>query len=68
LSWEEIKSLGRNSLEHAFVTDEIKERLLREYNERIGRFERQMVRRGVEELGPMPKTRGFICNRYQLCK
>jgi len=68
LSWEEIKTLGRNSLEHAFVADESKERLLREYNERILRFERQMQRRGIEKLGPMPETRGFICNRYGLCK
>ena len=29
LSWEEIKMLGRNSLEHAFVSDELKEQLLR---------------------------------------
>ena len=68
LSWEEIKMLTRNSLEHAFVDDEIKERLLAEYNKRIVRFERQMQRRGVEKLGPMPETRGFVCSRYGLCK
>ena len=67
LTWEEIKTLGRNSLEHAFVTEESKERLLREYNERIHRFESQMQNRGIEKLGPMPETRGFICNRYELC-
>ena len=67
LSWEEIKMLGRNSLEHAFVEERSKERLLREYNERILRFERQMQRRGIEKLGPMPETRGFVCNRYGLC-
>jgi len=68
LSWEEIKTLGRNSLEHAFVADESKERLLREYNERILRFERQLQRRGIEKLGPMPETRDFVCSRYGLCK
>jgi adenosine deaminase CECR1 len=68
LSWEEIKTLGRNSLEHAFVAEERKERLLREYNERILRFERQMQDRGIAQLGPMPETRGFVCNRYQLCQ
>ena len=68
LSWEEIKTLGRNSLEYAFVTGETKEQLLREYNERIVRFERQMQKRGVEKLGPMPETRGFVCNRYGFCK
>jgi hypothetical protein len=42
--------------------------LIREYNERIVRFERQMQRHGIAKLGPMPKTRGFVCNRYELCK
>ena len=68
LSWEEIKALTRNSLEHAFVPKERKERLLREYEERIVRFERQMQRGGVEKLGPMPETRGFVCNLYGLCQ
>ena len=68
LSWEEIKTLSRNSLEYAFVADEVKERLLQQYNERIARFERQVQKRGVAKLGPMPQTRGFVCNRYQLCK
>ena len=67
LSWDEIKTLGRNSLEHAFVSQQRKEALLREFNERIQRFERQMQRRGVAQLGPMPQTRGFVCNRYRLC-
>ncbi len=68
LSWEEIKTLGRNSLQHAFLPDERKKQLLREYNERILRFERQMQKHGVARLGPMPQTRGFVCNRYALCK
>lgn len=68
LSWDEIKTLGRNSLEHAFVSEENKERMLREYNERIARFERQMQRHGAGKLGPMPETRGFVCNRYGLCQ
>ena len=67
LSWEEIKTLGRNSLEHAFVSKEGKERLLREYNDRILSFENQMQSRGIEKLGPMPETRGFVYNRYELC-
>jgi adenosine deaminase CECR1 len=68
LSWEEIKTLSRNSLEHAFVDEDTKERLLREYNERISRFERQMQSRGVDKLGPMPGTRDFVCSRYRLCQ
>jgi hypothetical protein len=50
------------------VSDENKERMPREYNERIVRLERQMQRHGIAKLGPMPKTRGFVCNRYGLCK
>jgi adenosine deaminase CECR1 len=67
LSWEEIKTLGRNSLAHAFVDDETRKRLLSEYDERIRRFERRMRDRGSAQLGPMPDTRGFVCDRYQLC-
>ena len=67
LSWEEIRTLGRNSLDHAFVDDATRERLLRDYDERIRRFERRIQDRGVESLGPMPETRGFVCNRYGLC-
>ena len=68
LSWEEIRTLGRNSLEHAFVDEETRERLLAKYNERLLRFEREVQRRGVEQLGPMPRTRGFVCSRYGLCR
>ena len=68
LSWQEIKTLGRNSLEHAFVEDGIKERLLEDYNQRIRRFEQQMQKRGTGQLGPMPATRAFVCRRYALCR
>ncbi|MGB5629492.1 MAG: hypothetical protein WBM45_10555 [Woeseiaceae bacterium] len=68
LSWEEIKTLGRNSLAHAFLPEEKKEQLLRDYNERILRFESQMQKHGVARLGPMPETRGFVCGRYGLCR
>ena len=67
LSWDEIKLLSRNSLEHAFVPDELKNRLLQQYDERIQRFERQMQQRGITKLGPMPETRQFVCTRYELC-
>ena len=68
LSWEEIKTLSRNSLAHAFVSEETREQLLGEYDERISRFEQQMQSRGVEKLGPMPGTRDFVCSRYRLCQ
>jgi hypothetical protein len=40
----------------------------REDNERILRFEREMQDHGIAQLGPMPETRSFVCNRYGLCK
>ena len=68
LSWEEIKLLSRNSLRYAFVEEAEKQRLLSLLDERLKRFERTMARRGVSALDPMPKTRGFICRRYALCR
>ena len=67
LSWEEIKLLSRNSLTFAFVAPELKQQLLAKYESEISRFERQMGRSGVANLGPMPETRAFICNGYELC-
>jgi adenosine deaminase CECR1 len=67
LSWEEVKQLSRNSLAYAFAEAEIKQRLLKDFESKISRFERQMSRSGVANLGPMPETRAFICNGYELC-
>ena len=67
LTWEEIKLLGRNSLQYAFVEAPVKQELLEKYREKISDFERQMATDGVAKLGEMPDTRGFICARYQLC-
>ena len=67
LSWEEVKTLSRNSLMHAFVPSAMKRQLLERYDSEISRFERDMVRSGVAKLGPMPATRQFICTRYELC-
>ncbi len=67
LSWQEIKMLSRNSLEYSFAQPELKESLLEDFDDRMQKFERQMEKYGVERLGPMPETRQFVCNRYQLC-
>jgi adenosine deaminase CECR1 len=67
LSWDEIKLLSRNSLSHAFVAPELKQQLLAKYDAEISRFERQMRRSGIANLGPMPETRAFICKGYELC-
>jgi len=67
LSWDEIKLLSRNSLAHAYVPPALKQQLLDNYDARIARFERRMTKSGVAKLDAMPKTRGFVCARYELC-
>jgi len=68
LSWAEIKTLSRNSLQHAFVGDATKQKLLQDFERRMARFERQVKRSGVAKLGAMPETRQFVCDRYNLCQ
>lgn len=67
LSWEEVKTLSRNSLEYAFVSPAIRQELLDEFNSRMEGFEIRIRRSGMSTLGPMPGTRLFICSRYDLC-
>jgi adenosine deaminase CECR1 len=68
LSWAEIKQLNLNSLEHAFVDEETKQKLLTHYRKRVIRFERRMTGKGVDSLGTVePEFRSFICKEYELC-
>ena len=67
LSWNEINMLSRTSLQHAFIDQEIKDELLEDYNGKIQQFEQHMQQKGLQHLGSMPKTRGFICRHYELC-
>ena len=67
LSWDEVKTLSRNSLQYAFVENETKQKLLQEFDSRISKFERGMEKYGTTRLAPMPETRQFVCTRYKLC-
>ncbi|MBT8078692.1 MAG: adenosine deaminase [Gammaproteobacteria bacterium] len=67
LSWDEVKLLSRNSLRYAFLPKDSRTDLMQEFDERMRRFERSMLRRGVAGLGPMPETRQFVCKQYSLC-
>ncbi len=67
LTWEEIKTLSRNSLEYAFVESGEKARLLSEYDRKIRDFERRASRGSIAKAGELPETRGFICARYSIC-
>lgn len=67
LSWNEIKTLSRNSLSHSFAEPKLKQELLDNFDKRMAKFDVQMNKYGISRLGPMPTTRQFVCNRYQLC-
>ena len=67
LSWDEVKQLSRNSLQHAFVSADVKQDLLSNYEKKISNFERDMSKSGSAKLGVMPQTRRFVCKNYELC-
>jgi len=67
LSWDEIKLLSRNSLNYAFLDTDFKNKLVKKYNEQIREFEDTMKTEGVDGLGKIPSTRGFICKYYRIC-
>ncbi|MEL6301455.1 MAG: adenosine deaminase [Pseudomonadota bacterium] len=67
LTWEEIKLMGRNSIQFSFVEDPVKERLLERFNQKMKAFERRMERRGLANDDEFPDTRTFICARYKIC-
>lgn len=68
LSWEEIVRLGRNSLQYAFVEEPVKQRLLKEYDQRVARFEAAFQRKSWDALKDVrPVSYSFTCKHYQLC-
>ncbi|MEO0574090.1 MAG: adenosine deaminase [Pseudomonadota bacterium] len=67
LTWAEIVSMSRNSLQYAFVQEPVKAKLLDEFDAKIKRFERLMRKAGLAKNSPFPDTRTFICARYQIC-
>ncbi len=67
LSWDEVKQLSRNSLQHAFVSPDVKQDLLDSFEKKISAYERRIRKNGVARLGSMPQTRRFICKHYELC-
>lgn len=67
LTFDEVRTLSRNSLSHAFVDAGTRQSLLSDFDTKIAQYERQVSRSGVAKLPPMPETRAFICKRYELC-
>jgi adenosine deaminase CECR1 len=68
LSWQELVSLGENSLAFSFVDDVNKQRLLKDYAVRVKKFVDEFQQQGIKMLRQVkPNKRLFICQRYQLC-
>jgi adenosine deaminase CECR1 len=69
LSWDEIKTLSRNSLKFSFVQEDTKQALLKTYDKRISAFEKRMLRGGIKGLQKKEiRCRGFLQKQYQLCE
>ena len=68
LSWEEVVKLSRNSLQYSFLEEAKKAELLKEFDKRIDKFARQVMRKGAQAYSATPAPRrGFICRQYELC-
>ncbi|WP_299696858.1 adenosine deaminase [Hydrocarboniphaga sp.] len=68
LSWEEIVQMGRNSLKYSFVQEPVKQKLLKDYEARVGRFAAQFQKKGWDSLKDVkPVSYSFTCKHYQLC-
>lgn len=68
LSWDEVKTLSRNSLQYGFMDAKTKENQLKSYSKRIQKFEQTFKRKGIKGLQNVsPVKYGFICDKYKLC-
>jgi adenosine deaminase CECR1 len=68
LSWEELVTVGRNSLKFSFLDEPTKERLLTEYDRRTQAFAQQFQAKGWAALRDVkPVTYLFICKHYTIC-
>jgi adenosine deaminase CECR1 len=68
LSWEEIRTLGRNSLAHSFLDPAAKQRLLSDYDQRLTAFAERFQKQGWASLDSVkPVSYGFLCRHYRLC-
>jgi adenosine deaminase CECR1 len=63
-----VVSLGRNSLQHAFVETSVKQRLLSDYDKRVSSFAQQFQKQGWAALRNVrPVSYSFLCRRYKVC-
>jgi adenosine deaminase CECR1 len=58
LSWEEVVSMGRNSIAHSFAQPDVKARLLADFNARISAFEQRYGSTSLEQaIGALGSVR-----------
>jgi adenosine deaminase CECR1 len=68
LSWGELTQLGRNSLEHSFVDEPTKQKLLADYDKRVAAFAARFQKSGWTALKDVkPVTYSFLCKHYSVC-
>ncbi|MDP5070237.1 MAG: adenosine deaminase [Congregibacter sp.] len=67
LSWDELRLLSGNSIAYSFLSDTMKNTLLRRYNTRLDDFARRIAAQPSSALSTDAQSYGFICDRYQLC-
>ncbi|GLS25982.1 adenosine deaminase [Marinibactrum halimedae] len=67
LSWEELITLGENSLQHSFLDHKTKTLLLKNYREKVKRFEKKMKKKLEKKPLFEPKYSKYSCRQWQLC-
>ena len=67
LSWEELVTLSRNSLSHAFAQAALREQMLEDLDTRLRSFTGKIATRPASALAGDAISYGFTCRRYQLC-
>ena len=67
LSWDELRTLGRNSLAYSFLAEREKQAMLDGFDERMADFEGRIARRPQAALADDAVSYGFLCRRYALC-
>ena len=67
LSWDEIKTLSRNSLEYSFLDTYTKQTLLETFDKRISRFEKKAASGAYTPEKVDDISYSFTCKQYGLC-
>ena len=67
LSWDEIKTLSRNSLEYSFLDTDTKQTLLETFDKRISRFEKKAASGAYTPEKVDDISYSFTCKQYGLC-